>query len=66
MKGKWELYLFKHYGESGTTFYLIPTIFYDHLKMFEIPGEDCSFKISFAWLFWEISLERYWGSDYLL
>ena len=65
MKGKWELHLLKNYGEMGTTFYLVPTIFYNHSKMFDLPGEDCSFSISLAWLFWEISLDRYWGSCYM-
>ena len=44
-------------------FYLLPSIEYFRDKTFDEDG-DCSFNISFSWLFWSITISRYWGNVY--
>lgn len=46
-----------------TSFYLLPSIEYFRDKTFDEDG-DCSFNILLSWLFWSLSITRYWGSVY--
>lgn len=58
----WKLYLAYQNKTGMTVFYLLPTIEYFRDKDFD--DEDyCSFDISFSWLFWSLTLTRYWKSD---
>lgn len=69
-KAEWQVY-FRHLrlrkkdemGFESTLFYLLPSISYYRDKTFDEDG-DCSFEISFNWLFWSIMVGRYWGSAY--
>lgn len=61
---QWEFGIWFNYGDYGTTFYLVPTLFYYRSKIFDDCTQERSFKIAFTWLFWQISIERYWGNDY--
>ena len=61
----WKLYfsyLNKKYT-GMTSFYLLPSIEYFRDRTFDDNG-DCSFNISLSWLFWSLTLTRYWGSAY--
>lgn len=46
-----------------THFYLLPTIEYFRDKLFDDDG-DYSFDIIFGWLFWMVTITRYWGNSY--
>lgn len=46
-----------------TEFNLLPAIEYVRSKAFEFENDHC-FSISFKWLFWKISINRYWGEIY--
>lgn len=61
----WKVYFrFLIRKEIGmTSFYLLPTISYFRDKTFDTDG-DCSFDVSFSWLFWSLTFSRYWGSVY--
>ena len=61
----WKMYVnYNNKKETGmTNFYLLPTIEYFRDRTFDREG-DFSFNISFQWLFWSLTLTRYWGSIY--
>lgn len=61
----WRIYFsYNNKKESEiTSFYLLPTIEYFRDRTFDMDG-DCSFNISFQWLFWSLTLTRYWESIY--
>lgn len=62
---QWSVYTFmslkfKNHYASGTEFYLFPTVNYQRFEEFEFENEH-SFAINFVWLFWKLSINRYWG-----
>lgn len=61
----WEVHFsFSNKKETGMTiFYLLPSIEYFRDRIFDEEG-DCSFNISFSWLFWSMTFTRCWGSIY--
>lgn len=61
----WKIYFsYTNKNDVGiTSFYLLPTIEYLRDRTFDEDG-DCSFDISFCWLFWSLTFTRYWGSVY--
>ena len=65
----WKVYFSNNFKKEHreltglTSFYLLPSIEYFRDTTFDDYG-DCSFDISFNWLFWSITFTRYWGEIY--
>lgn len=47
---------------TRTRFYLFPTIIYEHDDVGN--KDEQILAISFKWLFWYITIAKYWGNDY--
>lgn len=61
----WKVYFKFRKDKNGiTSFYLIPTVDYYRDRYMEDDGDDCSFDITFRWLFWTLTFTRYWGTLY--
>ncbi len=65
-KAEWNLYF--SYNKNTpvlgfTSCYVLPTIEYFRDRSLDENG-DCSCQINFHWIFWTITLARYWGSAY--
>ena len=59
----WRIYFGNNNKCEMIDFFLLPSIEYFRDKTFDENG-DCSFNISFSWLFWSLTFSRYWGSVY--
>lgn len=64
---QWDITAPKNYKRdivsNWTFFYLLPTIEYSRM-FFSFDEDDQNFDIHFEWLFWKISVSRYWGDVY--